>query len=225
MTLSVPISEPIPPNYYISVVSDRWLHSETRLPLSFQHLIRPETFPAHTALLDLQPLPVQALHDKELEAAYTDSITHFNKIQNQVFHALYATDDNVIVAAPTGSGKTICGELALLRLWLKPTAQRAVCLLPYEDMVEARVTHWQNHLGHLRGGKIIAALTGDTTADLAILRRSDVVVATPGQVSLDCSRRNTSYSDCLKLLNIVGRLFARMETSQGCPGNRARDCG
>lgn len=29
LTLTVPMYEPIPPNYYISVVSDRWLKSET----------------------------------------------------------------------------------------------------------------------------------------------------------------------------------------------------
>ena len=183
VTLSVAISEPVPPNYYISVVSDRWLHSETRLPLSFQHLIRPEPFPAHTALLDLQPLSIEALHDGEFQAVYTGKIGHFNKIQNQVFHALYATDDNVVIGAPTGSGKTICGELALLRLWTKPVAQRAVCLLPYDDMVEARVIDWSARFGGIRGGKRIAALTGETTADLAILRKSDVVVATPAQVS------------------------------------------
>jgi len=34
----------------------------------------------------------------------------------QVFTALYNTDDNALVAAPTGSGKTICAEFALLRL-------------------------------------------------------------------------------------------------------------
>lgn len=34
----------------------------------------------------------------------------------QVFTALYNTDDNALVAAPTGSGKTICAEFALLRM-------------------------------------------------------------------------------------------------------------
>ena len=34
----------------------------------------------------------------------------------QVFTALYNTDDNALVCAPTGSGKTICAEFALLRL-------------------------------------------------------------------------------------------------------------
>ena len=46
----------------------------------------------------------------------------FNPIQTQVFTALYNTDDNVLVAAPTGSGKTVCGEFALLRMLQKVRA-------------------------------------------------------------------------------------------------------
>ena len=34
----------------------------------------------------------------------------------QVFNALYQSDDNCLVAAPTGSGKTICAEFAVLRM-------------------------------------------------------------------------------------------------------------
>lgn len=37
----------------------------------------------------------------------------------QVFTALYNTDDNVLIAAPTGSGKTIAGEFAILRMLSK----------------------------------------------------------------------------------------------------------
>lgn len=179
VTLTIPISEPVPPNYYISIVSDRWLQSETRLPLSLQHLIRPEPFPPHTPLLDLQPLPVTALHNKEYQSVYP--FEHFNKIQNQVFHALYSTDDNVFVGAPTGSGKTACGEFALMRLWSQNKGLRAVCVLPYQEMVELRVQDWQQRLGNIAGGKVITALSGDTTADLAALRRSDVVICTPTQ--------------------------------------------
>ncbi|KAG7448804.1 Sec63-domain-containing protein [Guyanagaster necrorhizus] len=36
VTLTVPIFEPVPPNYYISIIPDQWLHSETRLPISFK---------------------------------------------------------------------------------------------------------------------------------------------------------------------------------------------
>ncbi|GAA5923960.1 hypothetical protein JCM1841_000119 [Sporobolomyces salmonicolor] len=187
VTFTVPMLDPLPPNYFISIVSDRWLHSETRLPLSFKHLILPEKFPAPTTLLDLQPLPVSALHNREFEAVYAD-IDSFNKIQTQVFQALYATNDNVFVGAPTGSGKTICAEFALLRLWSQKQPARAVCIEPFQEVVDARVVEWKAKFGGLQGGKEIVALTGETSADIRLLEKADLVVATPGQWDL-LSRR------------------------------------
>src|SRR6266851_474835 len=108
VTITVPMSEPVPPNYYITVIADRWLHAETRLPISFKHLILPEKFPLPTPLLDLQSLPLSALHNKEFESIYSSSLRTFNKVQTQVFQALYTSDENVFIGAPTGSGKTIC---------------------------------------------------------------------------------------------------------------------
>ena len=40
----------------------------------------------------------------------------FNPIQTQTFNVLYNLDDSVLVAAPTGSGKTVCAEFALMRM-------------------------------------------------------------------------------------------------------------
>ena len=40
----------------------------------------------------------------------------FNPIQTQTYNVLYNSDDNVLVAAPTGSGKTVCGEFAVMRM-------------------------------------------------------------------------------------------------------------
>lgn len=186
VTLTVPMFEPVPPNYYISVISDRWLHCETRLPISFKHLILPEKFPPPTSLLDLQALPLSALHNKEFESIYSSSIRTFNKIQTQVFQALYTTDDNVFVGAPTGSGKTICAEFALLRLWSKREQPRAVCIEPHQDMVDLRVAEWRSKFGKLQGGKEIVSLTGETTADLRLLEKGDLIVCTPTQVCLQC---------------------------------------
>jgi pre-mRNA-splicing helicase BRR2 len=75
VTITVPMFEPVPPNYYISVIADRWLHAETRLPISFKHFILPEKFPQPTALLELQPLPLSALHNKESLGRYGRSYT------------------------------------------------------------------------------------------------------------------------------------------------------
>lgn len=180
VTFTVPMLEPTPPNYFVSVVSDRWMHSETRLPISFKNFILPEKFPPPTPLLDLQPLPVQALHIKEFEKIYSD-VTSFNKIQTQVFQALYTANDNVLVAAPTGSGKTICAEFALLRLWSQPKAARAVCIEPFQDVVDARVREWTKKFGHVQGGKTILALTNEPTANVGLLERADIVICTPSQ--------------------------------------------
>ncbi|CEL57890.1 pre-mRNA-splicing helicase BRR2 [Rhizoctonia solani AG-1 IB] len=181
VTLTIPMFEPVPPNYYVSLVSDRWLHSETRLPISFKHLLLPEKFPPPTPLLDLQPLPVVALRNKEFEAIYAPKLETFNKIQTQVFQALYNSDEHVLIGAPTGSGKTICAEFALMRLWQKPDAGRAVCIEPYADMVEQRVAEWRAKFGNSQGGKEIVSLTGETSADLRQLELGDVIVCTPEQ--------------------------------------------
>lgn len=183
VTLYVPMFEPVPPNYYVSVISDRWLHSETRLPISFKNLILPEKFPQPTALLDLQPPPFSVLRNPEYERIYSSSIPAFNKIQTQVLEALYGSDENVFVGAPTGSGKTICAEFALLRLWNKKELKhpRAVCILPYQEMVDQRVKEWTAKFGKLQGGKEIVSLTGDSSTDLRQLQIGHVIVCTPTQ--------------------------------------------
>ena len=79
----VPVFEPLPPQYFIRIVSDRWLASETVLPISFRHLILPEKFAPPTELLDLQPLPVSALRNANFETLYSDRFPYFNPIQTQ----------------------------------------------------------------------------------------------------------------------------------------------
>ncbi|KAL9072568.1 MAG: hypothetical protein Q9157_005042 [Trypethelium eluteriae] len=179
---TVPITEPMPPNYFITVISDRWMHSETKIAVSFQRLILPEKFPPHTQLHDLQPLPVSALKRPEYEKLYPDW-DRFNKMQTQVFNSLFMTDDNVFVGAPTGSGKTVCAEFALLRHWARPAAEQglAVYIAPFQELVDLRLKEWTTRLAHLGGDKKILKLAGETTADLRLLAEADLVLATPPQ--------------------------------------------
>ncbi|CAF4909304.1 unnamed protein product, partial [Rotaria sp. Silwood1] len=111
----VPVFETLPPQYFIRVISDKWIASETQVAVSFRHLILPEKHPAPTELLDLQPLPVNALRNSKYEDLY--NFKFFNGIQTQVFNTLYNTDENVFLGASTGCGKTICAEFAILRLF------------------------------------------------------------------------------------------------------------
>ena len=177
---TVPITEPMPPNYFITVLSDRWLQSETKLAVSFEKLVLPEKFPPHTQLLDLQPLPVAALKRDDFKALYPHW-ERFNKIQTQVHSSLFTTNDNVFIGAPTGTGKTVCAEFAILRHWSSPTKGRAVYIAPFQELVDQRLADWSERLGKVAGGKQIVKLTGETTADLKTLEKGDLILATPTQ--------------------------------------------
>jgi len=177
---TVPMTEPMPPNYFITVVSDRWMHSEAKLAVSFRKLILPEKFPPPTPLLDLVPLPVEALKRKEFVKLYPDW-SKFNKIQTQVFKSLFDGDDNVFIGAPSGSGKTVCAEFALLRHWSQEETGRAVYIAPFQELVDRRYEDWKERLSGLAGGKEITKLTGETSADLKLLERGDLIMATPSQ--------------------------------------------
>ncbi|KAK0449858.1 Sec63 Brl domain-containing protein [Desarmillaria tabescens] len=162
VTLTVPMFEPAS---HILQAS----HSSRKIPRS------------DASLGSSAPSVVSTLHNKEFEKIYASTIETFNKIQTQVFQALYTSDENVFIGAPTGSGKTVCAEFALLRLWSKREQPRAVCIEPYQEMVDQRVKEWQDKFSGLQGGKEIVSLTGETSADLRLLEKGDVIVCTPSQ--------------------------------------------
>ncbi|KAL2232973.1 UNVERIFIED_CONTAM: DExH-box ATP-dependent RNA helicase DExH12 [Sesamum indicum] len=179
LNFTIPIYEPLPPQYFINVVSDRWLGAQTVLPVSFRHLILPEKYPPPTELLDLQPLPVTALRNPAYEALY-QQFKHFNPVQTQVFTILYNSDDNVLVAAPTGSGKTICAEFAILRNHQKGPdgVMRAVYIAPIEALAKERYQDWNKKFGEGLGMRVVE-LTGETATDLKLLEKGQIIISTP----------------------------------------------
>ena len=142
VSFTVSLLDPPPPQYFVKLVSDSWLGSETAIPVSFKHLLLPEKLPPPTELLDLQPLPVSALKEGGFDALFPD-FSRFNPVQTQTFQCLYNTDDNALVAAPTGSGKTACAEFAILRMLRKreaspETAQKCVYMAPSPEVARER---------------------------------------------------------------------------------------
>lgn len=174
----VPVFEPLPPQYFIKIVSDRWLHSETQLPVSFRYLLLPEKNPPPTELLDLQPLPVSALRRPDFEALYSDKYPYFNPIQTQVFNALYNSEDNVFIGAPTGSGKTICAEFAILHMLSQNPDSKCVFVTPLQSLAEQAYVDWRTKFG-IQLGKNVVLLTGETGADLKLLAKGNIVISTP----------------------------------------------
>ncbi|KAJ1876605.1 Pre-mRNA splicing, partial [Kickxella alabastrina] len=75
------LTEPLPPQYFVAIDSDRWVGSDTRLAVSFRHLQLPDRALPPTELLDMQPLPVSELRDPEFEALYRGKLSEFNAVQ------------------------------------------------------------------------------------------------------------------------------------------------
>nr|GMC55286.1 DExH-box ATP-dependent RNA helicase DExH12-like [Ipomoea batatas] len=164
-----------------SLFSSEPIHSgQGKKRCSFRHLVLPENIPPPTVLVDVQPLPVAALRNPVYEAFYQE-FKHFNPVQTKVFNVLYNSDDNVLVAAPTGSGKTICSEFSILRdhqKGLSDSVMRAVYIAPREGLAKERYSDWKKKFGDGLGVRVVE-LTGETATDLKLLEEGQVVISTP----------------------------------------------
>ncbi|CAN4100374.1 unnamed protein product [Withania somnifera] len=176
LSFTIPIFEPHPSQYYIRAVSDSWLHADALYTITFHNLALPEARTSHTELLDLKPLPVTALGNGTFEALY--KFSHFNPIQTQAFHVLYHTDKNILLGAPTGSGKTISAELAMLHLFNTQPDMKVIYIAPLKAIVRERMTDWRKHLVTQLGKKMVE-MTGDYTPDLMALLSADIIISTP----------------------------------------------
>ncbi|XP_074043343.1 activating signal cointegrator 1 complex subunit 3 isoform X2 [Macrotis lagotis] len=200
LVFTIPIFEPLPSQYYIRAVSDRWLGAEAVCIINFRHLILPERHPPHTELLDLQPLPITALGSRKYESLY--NFTHFNPVQTQIFHTLYHTDCNVLLGAPTGSGKTVAAELAIFRIFNKYPTSKAVYIAPLKALVRERMEDWKVRIEEKLGKRVIE-LTGDVTPDMKSIAQADLIVTTPEKWDgISRSWQNRSYVKKVAILII-----------------------
>lgn len=178
LNFTIPLSDPLPSQIYIRVISDRWLGAETVSPVSFQHLIRPDTESVYTDLLNLQPLPISALKNPILEEVYGQRFQFFNPMQTQIFHLLYHTPANVLLGSPTGSGKTVAAELAMWWAFREKPGSKVVYIAPMKALVRERVQDWRKRLTRQMGLKLVE-LTGDNTPDTRTIRDADIIITTP----------------------------------------------
>lgn len=134
-----------------------------------------ETTP-FTELLNLEPLPVTALKNPVFESLYT-RFKFFNPIQTQIFFSLYQDTKNILIGAPTGSGKTIMSELAILNLMKTNPEKKCVYIAPLKSLVKERLKDWVPRFQKLK--KSVVELSGDFTPDIETLKKADIIITTP----------------------------------------------
>ncbi|GKY99048.1 hypothetical protein MPSEU_000860500 [Mayamaea pseudoterrestris] len=163
--------------FVVKIISDSWVGVEQVVPISIEESQLPRQDEVLTKLQDLTPLPTSALQNAAYEKLYP--FHAFNPIQTQLFHVLYHTDSPVLLGAPTGSGKTIVAELALLRLKKLRPSSICVYIAPLKALARERLKDWQRRLGAPPLNWNVLELSGDTHHDLSRLERSDVLICTP----------------------------------------------
>ncbi|CCW66840.1 unnamed protein product [Phytomonas sp. Hart1] len=174
VNLSIPIM-PQYDMYSVRLYSDRWMGCQEDYTFSIGHLHLPEDAQMTTKLLPLAPLRLTVLPEKYQKMFASHS--QFNAMQTQVFHVMYHTDKNVFLGAPTGSGKTIAAELAILRVFDHFSSGKIVYIAPLKALVKERLRDWQRRMRLI--GRSVVELSGDSTPDIIALVKADILCTTP----------------------------------------------
>lgn len=155
---------------------------QTTIPAQDQKPLRPvpdQTNLPHTPPM-IQGIPlvfVSTLPDR-LRAIFP--FPTFNAVQSKCFGRVYNSDDNFVLASPTGSGKTAVLELAICRTLLNnDTGQyKIIYQAPIKALCSERQRDWQKKFSVL--GLNCVELTGDSdSADLRNVQTADIIITTP----------------------------------------------
>jgi len=187
--------------YEIDVISDRWVGVDFYEAIYLSDIEIPEKDYPHTKLLPLKPLPLSALKNPAFERLYSSKFQFFNPVQTQVFHNLYHSDMNVLIGAPTSSGKTIMSELAILRVFNERPDAKIIYIAPMKALAKERIIDWKRKFQEGELKRSVVELTGDFTPDLEALKKASLIITTPEK--WDGISRNWQHRDYVRQVALV----------------------
>ena len=107
----------------------------------------------------------------------------FNKVQSKVFDDVLYTDSPIVVSSPTGSGKTVVFELAIIRVLVqRPAADvsklKVVYMAPMKVLCSERLNDWMEKFAPFNLKCI--EVTGDTDVDdYSSIKDANFIFTTP----------------------------------------------
>ncbi|KAF7955567.1 hypothetical protein EAE96_004493 [Botrytis aclada] len=126
----------------------------------------------------------------------------FNAVQSKCFAPIYKTNNNIVVSAPTGSGKTALLELAICKLVESYGSGqfKIVYQAPIKSLCSERMRDWTKKFSHLN--LPVAELTGDTSnAEMSRVGNASIIITTPEKWD-SITRKWTDYQKLLQLVKL-----------------------
>lgn len=109
------------------------------------------------------------------------SLGRFNHMQSAIMHQALNSDVNMVVAAPTGSGKTVIHEVAIVRLLSQESSKppKIVYVAPNKALCQQRMREWNAKFTPL--GQRVLEVTGDIDFKqcLRLVAQANVIITTP----------------------------------------------
>lgn len=127
----------------------------------------------------------------------------FNAVQSRCFDQVYQSDDNFVLASPTGSGKTVILELAICRAVAANTTgqYKVVYQAPTKALCSERQRDWQSKFTQI--GLKCAELTGDSDAsDLRNVQSANIIITTPEKWD-SMTRKWKDHEKLMKLIKLL----------------------
>ena len=122
-------------------------------------------------------VPVTALPDR-LRSIFP--FPNFNAVQSKCFDKVFKSDNNFVLASPTGSGKTAILELAICRAVAASAIgqYKIIYQAPTKALCSERQRDWNTKFRQI--GLTCVELTGDSDAtNLRNVQSADIIVTTP----------------------------------------------
>ena len=102
----------------------------------------------------------------------------FNQIQQQCIPSILQSDDNIVISAPTGSGKTTLFELAMLRLFKQNSPKKILYFSPMRALCSEKAQLWSRKFESI-GKTSIELIGGDTNVPDSSIETAELIITTP----------------------------------------------
>ncbi|KAJ2989041.1 hypothetical protein NUW58_g3671 [Xylaria curta] len=204
LTGSSPSAEHSSPSTRVSLERQRQVARRNQLPpkwnekfqLDLDHASNIPPIINNTLLVD----PRQSLPDK-FHTVFPFQL--FNAVQSKCFHLVYETNENVVISAPTGSGKTAILEMAICKLVSsqKDGNFKIVYQAPTKSLCSEKARDWQAKFSHMNLKCV--ELTGDTSqAEARRVGGASIIVTTPEKWD-SITRKWRDHRKLLELIRLV----------------------